>query len=245
MFLFLQKFFLFSILLFSSIFIQTQVKAPKAPNHYLRPPEDIKYFTLGYNDALAGVLWIRALQNFDFCEGGKYQDSDYSVPNTAEKNKLKAVLQRKMKASKCHLGWVYSMLDAMTEIQPRFKIAYETGATFLSVVVDDREGARRIFEKGLKIYPEEWRLSYAAGYHYLWEIQDAERAGALLLQSLNSGGPQHLASLAAGLYTEAGQAEFARSVLVENLKKDLPEEVRERMLLRLKDIESILESQKK
>ena len=36
----------------------------------------------------------------------------------------------------------------------------------------DREGARLIFEKGLRQFPQDWSLAYAAAYHYLFEIQE-------------------------------------------------------------------------
>ncbi len=237
--------FLFIITFLASLYFQLRVKVPQTPATYLRPPENIKYFTFGYNDAFASLLWIRALQNLDYCEGGKYQESDYVAPDVEEKNKLKAVITRKMKPARCHKGWVYSMLDTLTEIQPHFKIAYETGATFLSVGVDDREGARLLFEKGLKIYPTSWRIAYDAGYHYLWEMQNPERSAELLLQALRHGGPPFLASLSAGLYTENGQVEYAKVILLEQLQnKDLPEEVEKRIRERLSDLEAILKQQK-
>lgn len=227
------------------ICIQWNTKSIQMPPKYLRPPDSIKYFTFGYADMFASVLWIRVLQNFDYCEGGKYQQSDYVPPAADAKNKLQGVLLRKMKPAKCEKGWVYSMLDGMTEIQPKFKTAYDVGAPFLSVIVDDREGARLIFEKGLSLYPKDWRLSYAAGYHYLWEMQDADRAAKLLIQSLESGGPPYLASLAAGLYTEVGQAEYAYSILKSNLAKDPPQEIRLRLEKRLKEVEAVLKANKK
>jgi tetratricopeptide (TPR) repeat protein len=232
------------LFLVGSVLFQKNITVPKIPPIYLRPPETIKYFTFGYADAFASVLWMRVLQNFDYCEGGKYQGSDYVPPVQGAKSNIQGVLLRKIKPSRCHKGWVYSMLDTMTELQPRFKIAYDIGAPFLSVAVDDREGARLIFEKGIKLYPKEWMLTYAAGYHYLWEMQDPDRSAELLLQSLKNGGPTYLASLVAGLYTEVGQAQLAYDILMENLKKNPPEEVKERIYRRLKEIEPILKSQK-
>lgn len=233
------------ILLTCCIFLQWETKSVKTPPKYLRPPDSMKYFTFGYSDMLASVLWIRVLQNFDYCEGGKYQESDYVPPLDGTKNKIQGILLRKMKAAKCEKGWVYSMLDAMTEVQPKFKTAYDVGAPFLSVAVDDREGARLIFEKGLKLYPKDWRLSYAAGYHYLWEMQDPDKSAKLLMQSLESGGPPYLASLVAGLYTEVGQAEYAYQILMDALKKDPPKELKDRINGRLKDVEAILKANKK
>lgn len=227
------------------VFLQWNTRSVQTPPKYLRPPDSIKYFTFGYADMMASVLWIRVLQNFDYCEGGKYKETDYVSPLEGAKNRIQGVLLRKIKAAKCEKGWVYSMLDAMTEVQPRFKTAYDVGAPFLSVAVDDREGARLIFEKGLKLYPKDWRLSFAAGYHYLWEMQDPNRSAQLLIQSLDNGGPAYLASLAAGLYTEVGQAEYAYQILTDALKKDPPKELRERINGRLKEVEAVLKANKK
>ncbi len=241
----IKSYFSLSFLLFVCVLLQWNSVSVQAKPQFLRPPDAIKYFTFGYHDLMAGVLWIRVLQNFDYCEGGKYSDADYVPPIADAKNKIQGVLLRKLKASKCDKGWVYSMLNVLTEIQPKFKIAYDIGAPFLSVAVDDREGARLMFEKGLKLYPEDWRLSYAAGYHYLWEMQDPDRSVALLFQSLKSGGPPYLPSLIAGLYTELGQAQYAYEILIDALKKGPPKEVEERIKSRLKEVEAVLKANKK
>ncbi|MBY0383656.1 hypothetical protein K2X05_00730 [bacterium] len=245
LFLYLKHLILVFFFLAVSIVLQWNIKSVQIPPKYLRPPEAMKYFTFGYADFTASVLWIRVLQNFDYCEGGKYQESDYVPPIADAKNKLQGVLLRKMKEAKCEKGWVYSMLHIMTEILPRFKTAYEVGAPFLSIIVDDREGARLIFEKGIKLYPNDWQLSFAAGYHYLWEIQDPKRSVQLLKQSLDNGGPEVITSLIAGLYSEVGQAEYAYEILIDALKKDPPKEIRERLKLRLKEVEAVLKANKK
>jgi tetratricopeptide (TPR) repeat protein len=222
---------------------ELQSRFPKAhvDKKYLKPPESLKYFTFGYNDFLASSLWIQLLQNFDYCEGGKYSESDYVTPEVkGRSDKIDAIVARAIKPPKCHKGWVYSMLDVISEIQPHFHLVYDTGAMFLSVVVDDREGARLIFEKGLKYYPKDWQLNYHAGYHYLWEIQEPKRAAELFKVAGENGAPAWAVALSAALYTKTGQARLAKTILENALRNNPKGKDEERIKTRLKEVDQIL-----
>ncbi len=221
---------------------EIQARAPRATvdKKYLKPPLALKNFTFGYNDLFASSLWIRLLQNFDYCETGKYSGEDYVAPERTE-NRIDGIIARKVKPSKCHKGWVYSMLDAISEILPKFHLAYDTGAMFLSVIVDDREGARLIFEKGLKMYPDDWRLNYHAGYHYLWEVQEPKRAAELFHKAGTSGAPEWVVALSAALYTKVGQAMIAKTILENALKNNPKGQDEERIKARLQEANAILQ----
>ncbi len=212
-----------------------QIQLIETPTQLL-PPPDIKNFTFGYNDLLSASLWIRALQNIDTCELGRYEGADYVEPTRDKDNKvtIKGVVERKIKQSKCHLGWVYQMMNLISDIYPRFKLVYDVGALQLSITVDDREGARRIFEKGIAIYPNDWRLNFAAGYHYLWEMQNVPRATELFQGAYTAGGPPSISTLLAGLYTEMGQNKIAEAVLLDQLEKDPPDTIKSRIIEKLK-----------
>ena len=207
---------------------------------FIAPPLQIKYFTLGYNDLIGSMLWIRVLQDMDFCENGKLTDADFVVPLSTAKDKLTGILERKLKPSRCHKGWVYQMLNVLTEIEPQNRLAYDVGGTMLSVAVDDREGARMIFEKGARQFPEDWTISFKAGYHYLWEMQDAQRASELLKQSLASGAPPIVAAIAAALYNHMGQAQIAKMVLEDTLAQKPTGLAAERIKYRLEQVNKIL-----
>jgi len=237
---------LFSLVVFAlALLTQGNVETPKFKKDFLKPPEKIKYFTFGYNDLLTSVLWLRLVQNFDYCESGKYTKEDYVEPTKPIGNeRLTGILERKMKSSKCHLGWVYSMLDVMTEIEPRFKLAYDTGATMLSVAVDDREGARRIFEKGLTQYPNDWQLLFRAGYHYVWELQNPKRAAELYTRAGQNGAPEWVLSFAGALYSRVGQAHIAKIVLEDAIKKNPEGRFTPRLKERLDQVNQILKENK-
>ncbi len=209
----------------------------KSKAGFLPPPEGLKHFLFGYNDAAASLLWLRVVQNLDYCEAGLHQDSDYvpAVP-TSGQTMLNAVITRKMKPSKCHKGWVYSMLDVISQIEPKFKLVYDHGANFLSILVDDREGARLIFEKGLQLYPDDWRLNYHAAYLYLWELQDAPRAVELMRHAAQHGAPLIIARIAATIYDQSGQSDLAEIVLREALSSHPPEEYKKILEAKLKEL---------
>lgn len=239
------------ILLFSMVAVavlwisvaQLQVQAPvvKVDKKYLKPPIALKNFMFGYNDFFASLLWIRLLQNFDYCEGGKVTGEEYVMPDKNAKDKIAGILDRPINPPRCHKGWVYSMLDVISEIQPKFSLVYDTGGMFLSVTVDDREGARLIFEKGLLLYNKDWNLNYHAGYHYLWEIQDPARAAELFHQASESGAPDWVVALSAALYTKVGQLNIAKSVLERALKNNPKGIEEERIKIRLQEVNDLLQ----
>lgn len=208
--------------------------------NFLSPPPQIKYFTLGYNDMISGMLWIRLLQDIDFCEGGRVQEGDFVLPSKNELDKTKGVLERPIKPSRCHKGWAYQMLNTISEVHPTFKLAYDPGATYLSVIVDDREGARLMFEKGLQKYPEDWMINFKAGYHYLWEIQDARRSAVLLDKAGKTGAPPIVVALAAALYNRTGQAQLAKVILEDALAKNPTGIAADRIKIRLEEVHKIL-----
>lgn len=198
---------------------------------YVAPPEVIQHFTFGYSETMADVFWIRVLQDLDFC------DSERAV--TVNKGVgLDSILSPVELKSRCDRGWVFRMLDAVTELAPRFRLAHYLGATLLSVLNDDREGARIIFDKGVERFPTDWQLSYRAAYHYLFEIREPAKAAGLLILAHKNGGPEWLPILAARLYSKAGQAELGRSVLLNLIEQQPEGPIADRARKRLSEIEA-------
>lgn len=159
------------------------------------PPNGIEHYSLGFQDVIADTLWIRALQDFDFCE---HKDTE----------------------GQCHSGgWLYRNLEITTDLSPHFRIPYAAGALSLSVMVHDKIGAQKLFDRGVLNYPKDWPILYRAGYHYYYEINDSVRAAQLFTEAEKNGGPWWLYELSAKLYTEAGKKEFAEH-MYEDLKKN-------------------------
>ncbi len=241
----------------------------KSSDIYLIPPKDIVHFHFGYKEFLADSLWLRVVQNLDLCEQ-KTISSDFRIDTnrvvtkkdseepSAEKNSphksesnhemkdnVDEVLGKKLKPSRCRLGWVYHMLDRITDLSPKFDIAFISGATFLSIVVDDREGARRLFDKGVKQFPNDWTMAYRAAYHYLYELQEPRRAAYLLDQAGKKGAPAWVHSLSAKLYSVSGRSELGISVLEGAIRTGRRGLGQDRIVMRLLSLYDALNAERK
>lgn len=187
-----------------SIHNATLLSGSREPLIY--PPSFIRHTSFGYDGALADSLWLRTIQDFDFCGQEREQKEGGLVSEEEEK-----------RSHRCQRGWSYYMLDAISELDPRFKIVYTNGATYLSIIVDDIQGATDIYEKGLKVYPEDWILLYRAAYHKLYEEQDVEKAAELFHRAGLHGAPDWVHLLSARLYSEIGQVEIGLATLMDFL----------------------------
>jgi hypothetical protein len=165
------------------------------------------------------MLWLRVIQDFDFCENRAYGLVSYEASST-----------------KCKDGWVYSMIDAITELAPRFKPAYKSGALFLSVLVNDAAGASAILEKAVRMFPYDWNLFYIAAYQAMAEENDSAKASRLLVRAGQLGAPSWVFPLAARLSLKEGQLELSKSILESALNEQLTPEVKERVRERLDQV---------
>jgi len=172
------------------------------------PPEYIEYFHFGFRDTMADSLWLRWIQDSDVCQ-------TYLKPVVYEKIESPTGNPR---YKVCDTSWSYKMLDATTLLAPKFLMPYVAGASTLAVIVEDYEGATKLYERGLKEYPNDWTLLYRASYHYQFDLADKAKAAELLARAGDNGGPYWLKSLAARLQTEAGQYELALRNLIDHRK---------------------------
>lgn len=180
---------------------------------FLIPPQRLSLMTFGYNENAADSLWLRLIQDIDHCES---------------KNS-KGICE-------ADRGWVFHMLDTITHLTPKFRAPYSFGATVLSVLVGDREGAREIFDRALENFPNDWILQYRAAYHSLEEMKNPERAAELLRSAGKNGAPKWVFSLASRLYTNEGKAALATSVLQDLLAQDPNSPLAERIRTRLNEV---------
>lgn len=197
------------------------------------PPALIEHFTFGFQELIADVLWIRSIQNFEFC-GGEYSGLGFSTN-----------LQKEIQM--CKRGWIFQMLDAVTRVSPRYKIAYTRGAIMLSVVVNDLDGADFLFRRGIDVFPNDWYVNYSAAYHFAIEMNDKASAARAVeaAAKAGNGAPAWLPLLAARFYSDAGQVEFGLKALKDFYKDQPFEEWPERARERYRDLEKKLASSQK
>ena len=157
-------------------------------------PKNLRFLTLGYNQVIGDLLWLRTIQDFDFCET--------KPPGVSDPREFK-----------CKKGWVFQMIDGVTEVDPRFRAPHLSGALMLSVVVNDIEGASRIFDKATVRFPNDWQILMNGAYHSMQEEHDLVKASRRLHEAALNGAPKWTYSLVARLQQRTGQLEFAKATL--------------------------------
>lgn len=198
-------FFYFCILVFVSVGLYFKSlmmidQLPARSRDLVPPPKGLEHFSFGMKEQIADSIWVRAIQDFDYCE-------------------------KKIDLTNCqNKGWLWRMLEAITNLSPQFRSAYSSGAIALSVIVSDVEGASSLFDKAVKEFPSDWVILYRAAYHALYEEKNNKKAAQLMERVSKNGGPPWTASLAGKLYIDAGEIEFSER-LIEELKSQNASEI--------------------
>lgn len=205
------KYILISLTFFSiTHFFDNSFFAKEKRVVFITPPKYIKYFTFGYDDSIADSFWVRLIQDLGEC--GK---SILTTDEIKERDK-NPVVQNPI----CQKGWSFKMIDVVTDLSPRFELAYRVGGITLSIIGNDKEGATEIVEKGMKAFPTNWNIYYVAGYHYLSEVKDLRKAADALRKAAENGAQPWVYSLAGQLYTKTGQAMITKTMLESFLKQN-------------------------
>ena len=197
-----------AFLIFFLIGITFSHKTPfQPPNRplYFAPSSVIKHFSFGFSDLYADLLWVRLIQDIDFCELEKGHP----------------IYNKEVISFQCEKGWSYKVADAITELSPRFLKPYEVSPLILSIVMGDKEGAQSLFDKGVKRFPSNWRIHFYSGYHELFEMKNKRKAYDQLLIAAQNGGPQWLHSLVSKGYSELNEWFLARKVLTDFSSKEM------------------------
>lgn len=154
----------------------------------ISPSSDIQYFTFGHKDLVSDMLWLRSIQDFDFCE-------------------------KKVHEHLCRgQSWLYQMLNVITDLSPTFRMAYSAGSMALTVIISDIEGASKFFDKAVRQFPEDWIILYKAAYHAIYEEKNPAKAAELVERAAKHGAPDWVYALAGRLYSQSGRAELAEGL---------------------------------
>ena len=186
----------------------SQLKAPSPfvkNRQLLSPPAMVEHISFGFNESIADLLWIRSIQDFDYC--------DKPIAKNICRND----------------SWLFQMLDAVSNLSPHFRMVYATGGLALTVILSDIDGATKIFDKGVQAFPNDWPIVYRAAYHYLYELKDKKHAADLLIQAGKSGAPSWVFTLAGRLYSDSGELELAEKLLLEMKAENQDEHLIQRL----------------
>ena len=205
------KWFVLSLALLIIFFSRqdTVNKNVKLEPLFINPPEQLEHTVFGYKEVAAHSLWVRVIQDLDYCEN-------------AERKKMKG----------CKGRWAFHMLDKITDLLPNYRSVYSLGGIVLTIVVGDTAGAGILFEKALKNFPEDWQLAYKAAYYYMYEDRQPLKAARLLQKAGLYGGPKWVFLLASRLYTESGRSQLGESMAQilekQGYSSEIVKKVRER-----------------
>lgn len=198
-----------ALTLFATICVLQNLKVTQdatTQRYLIPPPEQIEHFSFGFQESMADSLWLRWIQDNDVCQTYAGAQPKKAVPANAG-------VFSNPRYKFCDNSWSFKMLDAITRLAPKFKMPYEAGAITLTVITEDYEGAKIIFDRAIQAYPDDWSILYRASYHYMFDRNDLPKAAELLSRAGRLGGPYWLNLLAARLYSKNGQLELGINTL--------------------------------
>jgi tetratricopeptide (TPR) repeat protein len=173
---------------------------------YLPNGEYLQIASLGYQELIADVLWLEAIQ---------------------------VMGERKVSDTAGH--WLYRAFDIITTLDPKFERAYEAGGLALVTLVVLPEESNRLMKKGAQHNPENWRLPFYLGINYYFELYDDAKAAEYVAQASRlPGAPEGLVSMAANLFASAKSAQQAVDLLIAAYQNTSDENAKKFLEFRLK-----------
>ena len=175
---------------------------------HLPQGEYLRVAVLGYEQVVADLLWIQAIQ---------------------------AMGERTVTEEAGH--WIYRALDVITTLDPKFVRVYEAGGIALVTLVVLVEESNRILEKGIQYNPDVWTLPFLLGFNYYFELRDdAKAADYIARASRLAGAPEYLAGFATRLYVSAREPQVAIDFLAQMYEQTTDENVKGVLERRLKEV---------
>jgi hypothetical protein len=123
--------------------------------------------------------------------------------------------------------WSYKMMDLITDLDPKYYVAYLFSGMGLIHHFDDVKRAKPILEKGMEVFPDSWELPFWLGYDYYAFFEDYETAGKYLwMASQKPGAPKHFFSLLLSTLRKGGFYEKGLWVLERILEETKDERLK-------------------
>jgi tetratricopeptide (TPR) repeat protein len=175
---------------------------------YLPKGEYLRIAALGYRQVIADLIWLKAVYHFG-----------------------------ERKQTKAGYRWVYHAVDVLTDLDPKFAMAYYAAGTILGVWSGQINESIAILEKGMRHNSDMWQLPFVIGYDYYYELCDPVRAAGYFRQaSLLPGAPDYLPRLAARMTVEGGEPEAALEFLERMAEQTKDERMRDALKERVREV---------
>lgn len=168
------------------------------------------YYALGYDHALAELLWIRTISYF-----GEHYVGDKNYRHLA------------------------AMLESITRLDPRHHSAYYMAATILPWMADAAEESINLCIRAMIANPENGLWPYYLGLNYYLFFNNKVAARHYLQRAIEHGfANKFTVSLAARLEAETGGLEAARQWLVANISDKSDKKIRAFLTDQLRAVET-------
>jgi hypothetical protein len=147
--------------------------------------------SLGFDALVADVYWMRTVVHY----GG----------------------QRLDEGGTRRYDLLWPLLDLVTSLDPRFRVAYRFGAIFLTEAYPSGPGrpdqSIALLQKGLAHDPGRWEYMHDIAFVHYWWLQDFEQAAAWFEKAGQvPGAPEWLSSMAATTLAVGGNRQSSRAL---------------------------------
>jgi hypothetical protein len=165
--------------------------APPASLMWIQSPSLARRLSLGFDALVADVYWMRAVIYY----GG----------------------QRLAEGGDRRYEQLWPLLDLVTGLDPRFRVAYRFGAIFLTEGYPSGPArpdlAIRLLQKGLAYDPARWEYVHDIGFVHYWWLHDYQQAAAWFEKAGQvPGAPEWLPSMAATTLAMGGNRQSSRAL---------------------------------
>lgn len=152
----------------------------------------IKLLHMGHSYTICDLLWLDTLL---FSDTDHYNKKDLS-------------------------SWMFLRFSTIVALDPKFLKAYQLGGLYLSVIKNDNYGAKALYEKGIKMYPDDFQLNYQLGQLYLFEIFNPKLSYHYFSKVVHdSRAPFFLSSILARLAANMQLLDLAIDITHDNFEK--------------------------
>jgi len=136
--------------------------------------------------------------------------------------------------------WSYAMMDVITDLDPKYYVAYLFTGMGLIHRFDDVKRARPIIEKGMGVFPDSWELPFWIGYDHYVYLEDHETASTYLWQAFQKpDAPKRFLSMMLSALKKSGDYEkafIAMQVLLNEAKDEKLKMIYAKKLIQLKNL---------
>ena len=141
--------------------------------------------------------------------------------------------------------WLSRLLNAASALDPYFLDIYYFANAHLTWGGHLIAETNDLLDKGIKARPDEWMLSFFAGFNNFYFLQDNDSASEYLMEaSRGENAPQGIARLATSLAYKGKSTEVAIIFLKQMLLKTIDFTIRQEYETRLSALESIFAIEK-